>query len=264
MNEKLDRLRDIGAQKIYEDTHIPVEHVQAIIHESFEGFSKVQFLGFLSILEREYKEDLSSIRLAGLEYFGEKRGISQDDDSLFVTTNHKKSYTIFYILLAAVIFSLAFYFTVDSSNKIEEMHSNTLDNTVIEDAQKNIIDSNESNASSLSNTDENATHEDENFVFEEEVVAPQTLSIVAKTKVWAGYIELDTNKHYQKIFQGELTLDPSKDWLLVFGHGFIDIVLNDKIQKFKTINKVRFLYKDGEINAITNEEFKQLNRGRLW
>ena len=84
MSEALERLQKLGAQKIYEDTHIPIKHVQAILHESFEGFSKVQFLGFISILEKEYSLELQELHEKGAEYFVEKN-ISTEGDSLFIS-----------------------------------------------------------------------------------------------------------------------------------------------------------------------------------
>ncbi len=272
MNEKLEKLKEIGAQKIYEDTHIPIEHVHALLHESFDGFSKVQFLGFISILEREYSEDLSDLRALGLEYFGVK-SLSKKPQSLFITPKSKKNYASFYILLVVVVFFFALYLTINSSSETEEIHVKKIDNSIIEDAQKNIIlqemnetnQSDEMNASSLSYEELNGTAVDESLAQEDAMdAATSSLSIVAKSKVWIGYIDLQSNEHYQKTFTGELQLDPTKDWLLVFGHGYIDIVHNGEIQKFTSVNRVRFLYKDGEVKSITQKEFKRLNKGSLW
>jgi hypothetical protein len=262
MNEKLDKLRELGAQKIYEDTHIPIEHVQAIIHESFESFSKVQFLGFLSILEREYGQDLSSLRESGVKFFTEK-DISKSKDILFITP--KNNYTLLYVVVVVIVFLLAFYFNADSSKEAQKTQTTLIDNTIIEDAQKNIdpLDLNESNVSAESNVSIESNAELNTTQVEENVVVP-TLSITTKTKVWIGYIELQTNIHYQKIFTSELELDPSKDWLLVLGHSFIDIVVNGEVQEFSTARNVRFLYKNGKVEPITSEEFKRYNKGRLW
>lgn len=69
MSKDLKKLKSLGAQKIHEDTHIALRYVQSVIYESFEGLTKVQFLGFISILEREYQLDLSLLKIKGLEYF---------------------------------------------------------------------------------------------------------------------------------------------------------------------------------------------------
>ena len=41
MSSGIDKLQELGAQKIYEQTHVSKEHVQAILHNSFEGLNKV-------------------------------------------------------------------------------------------------------------------------------------------------------------------------------------------------------------------------------
>ena len=265
MSEMLDKLREIGAQKIYEDTHIPVEHVQAMLHESFDGFSKVQFLGFISILEREYSKDLSELRAKGLVHFDDELPL-QTENSVFVDPMNKRNMTPLYLLLAALVFAVAVYYSMETSSQ-ESKVVQTVDNSIIEDAQKNIIevDTNETNQS-LESIDSNTSLvlvEDTNETLVEEVVEP-TLSIVAKSKVWLGYVDVKTNRHHTKTFKGEFTLDATKEWLFVFGHGYVDIIVNGEVQKFSSKENVRFLYKDGVISTLTKREFKTLNRGRLW
>ena len=62
MSSGLEKLRSIGAQKIHEQTHIARQHAQALLHESFDDMSRIHFLGFISILEREYSVDLSDLK----------------------------------------------------------------------------------------------------------------------------------------------------------------------------------------------------------
>lgn len=52
VNEGFEKLGTIGAQKINEKTHISKYHVQALLHNNFDDMTKIQFLGFVSILER--------------------------------------------------------------------------------------------------------------------------------------------------------------------------------------------------------------------
>ena len=96
MSDGLDKLKAIGAQKIHEKTHIARIHVQAILHNSFEGITKIQFLGFISILEREYSVKLDELKARGLEYFGGETSQESDDiePHVFVTPKKKKSFKI--------------------------------------------------------------------------------------------------------------------------------------------------------------------------
>ena len=103
MDEELQILQSIGAQKIYETTHIPIKYVQSMLHGSFEGFSKVQFLGFISILEREYQQDLSELTRSGLNYFNEKKKQSVDK-GLFVVPKKQKGNKNLYFLIIIIVF----------------------------------------------------------------------------------------------------------------------------------------------------------------
>lgn len=280
MAEGLERLKNLGAQKIYEDTHIPIEHVQAIIHESFDGFSKVQFLGFVSILEREYHEDLSELKAHGLENFAAQKSLSEVE-SVFIVPKKKKSLASLYILLAVIIFVIFAYFNFSPSEQSSQ--ATLLDDSVIESAQKysEEFEENETNGTSVLLVESNQTKDEINATEEQnelntteeivETLAPiketksaESLEFVSTKKLWLGYINLKTNKHYSKVFTGNFSIDPKEDWLLVFGHGYVDVVLDGEVTKFNSRKKVRLLYKDSQIKSIDLQEFKNLNRGRSW
>jgi len=275
MSEALGRLKNIGAQRIYEETHIPIEHVQAILHESFDGLTKVQFVGFISILEREYKEDLSSLKERGIEHFNELHGDDlehMNDDGIFIAPTKNQNPTIIYILIAVAIFAVVAYISLDSTQEDENITVVTTENPIIEDVKKSIVvtDINETNSSleqnsSLEKEGMAAAPKEKESAEMPQKSLPQTFKIVSNnTKVWVGYIELETNRKYQKTFEGELDLDPKKNWLIVLGHGYVDFIVGDEIKKFDPKKDVRFLYKDGELKPISKYEFIELNRGSSW
>lgn len=257
MNEALAKLQEIGAQKIYERTHIPVDHVQAILHESYDGLSKIQFIGFLSILEREYGLDLKSVKLKGIAYYDDSR--RAETQSIFVSATTKKNNSTLYIIIAIVVF-LVFLFTFYGNSKENAQAVNT-ENEIIQKVKEQVVE--EINDSNLS--ENNVTAVDE---IEEQAPALQEIekSFVIKTqkKLWIGYIELDSNKKNQTVFSKELSLDPNTDWLITLGHGYVDFEINSKEYNFKTEASLKFLYKDGELSQISLTEFKRLNRGYVW
>jgi len=265
VSEELDFLRELGAQKIYEDTHISLKHAQSVIHESFEGLTKVQFLGFISILEREYNQDLSMLKEKGLAYFAQDSASDIDHKSVFVEAKKAKSPTPTYILIALLVFILVAYFSIggDTSEPVQVK----IDNSVIVSAQKNInptaYESNTSDTNEIS-IEENTTTP---LVVVEEiepVVAEPSLKIIAKTKLWVGYIDRTEDIKKQTIIKDSLELDPSKEWLLSLGHGHVDISINGELQEFRSPNNIRFLYKNGELKKLTFRDFKILNEGRVW
>jgi len=266
MSEALERLKDIGAQKIYEKTHIPVECVQAILYENFEGLNKVHFLGFVSILEREYKEDLSSVRSHGIDYYDEKN-ISDDtiiDDTIFKPSMSKKKLTTIYFIGAIVLFVIAIVYMMSTRDMsidkvVHESKIIQKQKSVVTDA--NISELNQSDVNKSSVTDINVTKTAKVVVPK---VVTHTFKIIARTKVWLGYIDVAKGKKYQKIFKGDFELDPAKEWLLFFGHGYIDVIVDGKKEVFSSKNRLRLHYKDGEIQKLSLDDFKKLNKGKAW
>ncbi len=58
-------------EQISRRTRLTEENLEKLFSQDFKGLTKVQALGFISILEREYRTDLSDMRNKCLEYFGD-------------------------------------------------------------------------------------------------------------------------------------------------------------------------------------------------
>lgn len=266
MSEGLEKLKSIGAQKIYEDTHIPVLHVKAILGHNFDSLLRVQFVGFISILEKEYHIDLSSLKSAGIAYFDDKEAANLDEGLLVVPQNNTKSNTI-YIIIAIAIFSIVMMYQIGffGEKKVKEQ---VLDDVLIQKVQESIRPVNtiedlsattESNLTNEANTTQNILEP-----IEEVQAVEKSFKIVTKSKVWLGYIDVQTNKKNQKTFKGEMQLDPKKKWLLILGHGYIKIFINGEAVKIKSNDNICYLYEDSSVKAISLSEFKRLNRGSKW
>lgn len=291
MIKELDKLRALGAQKIYEDTHIPLPYIQSMIHESFEGLNRVQFLGFVSILEREYGSELEILREKGLEYFETQKSEKVRDVDLFGNPEKKHNLIPVYIAIALVVIAFIVYQNFLSASK-DEIVIDELDNSAIDTAKEKItvelkeaptvVDKNETNVSVKEDnvTETNMTvvsvvdtNKSSQSVVKSEIprvkekkelkkLAP--LVIKPRKKVWVGYINKTDNTKKQAVVKHILTLDPEKVWLLSFGHGMVDINVNSKRNRFSSSKAMRFIYKNGRLKPLSVKEFKKLNRGRLW
>ena len=93
MSDALLKLRDLGAQKIHDDTHILIRHIEDVLNERYENLTRVQFLGFISILEREYLIDLSSLKSAANSYYNEQTTAQIADDTIFVTSSKNRDFS---------------------------------------------------------------------------------------------------------------------------------------------------------------------------
>ncbi len=269
MDEELEKLQSLGAQKIYEETHIPLKYVQSMLHGSFEGFSRVQFLGFISILEREYNLNLNGLKGNGLKYFDEVE--QKTSAGVFIVPKKKQYSKLLYLGLIIFLFAIVVLFSLSKFSQ-NDVEVEVIENTHIETIQKK-IESLEAEKEDINVSDSNLSDVNSSIsvpISIEETPEPigeiveKSLEITSKGNVWFGYIDAKTNKHFQGKFKGKKELDPEKDWLLLFGHGFIDIYVNGEVQKFKSRENVRFLYKDNKLEAISLKEFKRFNRGRKW
>jgi len=279
MNEGFAKLKDIGAQKIHETTHIARLHVQALLDENFENLNSIQFLGFISILEREYGIDLSELKNNGLTYFDENTVEVKEEKKVKVFVPHKKkgTLTFFYIAIAAMIFIVFSYLNIFSTN-CEVPDVIKVDNSAIESATSNLsieavgIKIDDINSSVIKEVNlDNSTESNQADKVTKQVNKVKKASdeivsfkIITTNEVWLGYIDLATYKKGQKIFSDEFSLDPSKDWILAFGHGHISIEVNGIIKKFENPKNIRFSYINGELKEVSLEEFKALNKGSRW
>ena len=275
MSEDFDKLKEVGAQKIHEVTHISRVHVEAILHDNFDNISKVQLFGFISILEREYALDLSNLKNRAVKHFDAhvEESNEQEKINVFQSSKKKINLTPIYIAIVIVIFASFMLLNINSSqSEVSEVIK--VDNSAIESAKNNlstvVVDKNSSTESNQAdkvtkqvNLDSVTESKQANEVkkVSDEIVS---FKIIPNVEVWLGYIDLQTHKRYQKTFLDEFSLDSSKDWLLSFGHGHINIEINGIIKKYEIKKNVRFSYINSELKEIDLEEFKSLNRGNRW
>ncbi|QOY54461.1 hypothetical protein HUE87_11370 [Candidatus Sulfurimonas marisnigri] len=262
MKKGCEVLKEVGAQKIHEATHISREYVQAILHESFEGMTRVQLFGFISIFEREYSVDLSELKSRAEEYFNiiTPQVNEENRTKVFLPSNKKRNLAPIYIGVAIAIFVAFALLNIKSINS-KESKNTKVDNSVINSAKSNItLDIKDENSSTI----EKVESTKEVTIIDDSKNEAISFKIIPRAKVWLGYIDLSTHKKNQTIFSDEFSLDPSKEWLLAFGHGHINIEINGVVTEYKDPKTVRFLYKDAELKKLNFEEFRSLNRGNIW
>ena len=90
------------------------------------------------------------------------------------------------------------------------------------------------------------------------------LKFITNKKTWIGYINIKTKKKHHQFATEDLTIDPNKDWLLLFGHGKIVLEVNHELKKFSSHQNMRFKYVDGKLTKISVTEFKKRNKGKKW
>ena len=285
MSYDFEKLKEIGVAKIHKDTHISVSNLKSILNEDFEKISKVQFSGFISILEREYNLDLSDIKHSAFDYSTpSEKIVTSEEENFFVTTESKKKIPVVYIGLIVFVFVIAIiYSSVDfkAQKNVEYMEDD-----IVKEVQKNIIEAKKIEVKPIVTTKivkekvqvkekvekkivqvKNEKIEQKKvkpFKIEQEKLLVTTFKIVPRSRVWMGFINLETYKKDQKTTSDEIVFDGKKEWLFLLGHGKVNVEINSKITSYHDRSNLRLHYKDGVITKVTKVEFKQLNNGRKW
>ena len=113
-----DILEENSIQAISAKTKIPEENLEYLIASEFDALTKVKTLGFISILEREYKADLSVLRASAEEYYGQSVEAHLFPIGQPIADEHKSKpkLLILFILLLLGVSSWYFFTQFDKKN----------------------------------------------------------------------------------------------------------------------------------------------------
>lgn len=260
-------LQNLGIEKIHEKTHIARDKIALVLTKSFTQIGKVQFMGYISILEREYFLDLNDIRQEYLQFYHENpdtRTLKQST-ILYKTPNSKSKWIIVGIILILLLMIGGYFIQVKmSAQPIEPvLKLVTASVEVVEELQDtNSTETNESNGTSLVLKDDvnlSLAAEDSSIL-----LSGKQMTIRPAYKLWYGMIDIQNKERIQGITTKSFSIDPSKNWLIFLGHGRVEIEADGKKVVLKGKETVRLLAQNGVIKEISREEFISRNGGRNW
>jgi hypothetical protein len=299
-----------GIENVSNKTTISQDNLKYMMAENFEKLSRVKALGFLVILEREYKElELEDYRERVKSFFEENK---PDHDNVIVISETAisngggVSFFKWFVLLAILLGAWYLY----SEGKLDSLLQNVStkediytdskaleSNTSIEEAKKvSVIEDSQEpvsivapiepkiNLDAVSSEDKNitivkSTIDEAKASVVEEVVSPSTMSeeeapvskistiTINPTRgmLWFGFINVDTKKKKEFMKQVSTPFDINDGrWILVTGHGFVDVVSEVESVEVSDRNKHYFYIDSNELKEISQKEFRDLNDGHGW
>ncbi len=264
MSDILDSIKAYDIQTLQYRTKIAPQYIKALLERDFSKFSKVQFLGFVSILEREFGLNLDSYREEFLQFSGAKQEQTPEVEEFRVkkeSISDKNSKKLLLIaLIAAIIASFGLYkFLSSSAPKKSDV---VLDDTLMKEAKakieikkQNIIDKKAKESVKELNT---------TVVKDVDKVIQHTITILPKRRLWVGFIDMKSGKKTQDVIDSPYELNASKSWLIVFGHGYLNIQYDKELFKYSSRKKLWFMYEDGKLQKIDRAEFKRNNGAKAW
>ena len=119
MDNDIRILEKIGLQEVSKRTHIEVSQLEHMIHNQYEKLNKINTLGFVKILSREYKLDLTNWLEGFYDYWAEHKAEEDSHkEKIFIRAKSDRPYKRG-AWLFLLIFLIAGLFGVFSIFKVE-------------------------------------------------------------------------------------------------------------------------------------------------
>ncbi|WRC75184.1 sialidase [Helicobacter pylori] len=284
LDKNLQILKEVGVTEICKATKIASKNIHSILEKRYESLSRVHARGFIQILEREYKIDLS----AWVKEFDKvcvfKEGVEEEKNQetnleetakkpLKVeldysinqanTSLSKKSskWKPFVIVLGVIVIILVVVIIQNSSSLKEERGQES----AIKSGTKNTF--NEANPTEENKPETTPKLEEKHKEQEQKQEAikedPNTIYIIPKRDIWVEVIDLDEKKNsFQKVFKKNYPLETKNHRLLLrFGHGHLSLKSNHQKQDYNDSKTRRFLYEPNKGLTLINEaQYKELQQ----
>jgi hypothetical protein len=246
-------------EEINKRTRISPISLRYIKNREYKKIQRVKFIGFVKIIEKEFKVDLSEL----IEEYNQATGNIQTEEPTkkSVSSYPKKHNTLFLTVLAIILFSLGAYLLYNTYNSKSKKTDINKTAYIIEDNNTNLTAPNteENNTTTLNKSDNNITNKNNQNIQTENQIPqtqnhpkqniPQNIKIIPNEKVWFRAINLDNNKTVEYLTSNSKTLNGS-DWYIKFGHGNITIQYGDQNITPNTKKIVRILFKNGKYEYL--------------
>ncbi|WP_187845798.1 sialidase [Helicobacter pylori] len=286
LDKNLQILKEVGVAEICKATKIASKNIHSILEKRYESLSKVHARGFIQILEREYKIDLS----AWMKEFDKactfKEGVSEEQNQetdpeetakkpLKVeldysinqanTSLSKKSskWKPFVLVLGVVVIVLAVVIIQNSSSLKEERGQESAIKSGTKKNSFNKVNPTEENKPEPTPKLEEKPKEQDKQEKEAIKEDPNTIYIIPKKDIWVEVIDLDEKKNsFQKVFKKNYSLETKNHRLLLrFGHGHLSLKNNHQEQDYNDSKTRRFLYEPNKGLTLINEaQYKALQQ----
>ena len=262
-------LQNLGANVIHEQTHIARSKLELVLNKSFGDLTRVQFMGFVSILEREYGIDLSGIRQEYDEFVQTHPDVVIPKESVILQAQSRSRQKwvlggIVAITLLIMIGSLI-QGRLSISPSEEVMQLNSANVEVVEENTASLpLEINTTEVTPIMEANITVPKQELNVTSKSVTTIENATSIKPKMKVWIGILDLTTGAKSQTITRDPIALDKSKNTLYMFGHGQLEIVTPDGTKIIKDRNTVWFSYENGQLKQVNQQEFVAMNNGTAW
>ena len=298
--EKLNRVRALGfllilereypeidvselREKIktyYDENRLADDKVVMVAMDSVEGggFSFFKFFIILALLGGGYYL-YSEGKLDSLiqkvedkkEFFDDKKALennvsNENADKVVVGKSDAESVSIETPVAPKVKTIVLDDKTLDDKEEEQKEVQSVLNIAHEEDANKSVESVvKEVSKEFLANEENSSITPNENEVASNDTTITTVNINPTRGMLWFGFINLESKKRreFMKKVSTPFNIDNSR-WLLVTGHGFLDVVSDSKTLELADNKKHYFYIDSSEIREVSRQEFRELNGRRGW
>lgn len=247
-----DILEHNSLLEINEKTRISIANIEKLAQKDFSGLKRVQALGLISILEREYGETLTDLRQASDEYFGSLvETISPSMDLIKEVSSPSGQKWLILLLGLILIGAIWFFYSSLNKNTTQAIAAPITEETdmILEPiaVESNVIDLNKTsdgNITSINVVDANLTN-----------TTSSTVKIVPVKRLWFAIVDLTTKKVVNHSMTQLFETNTTGDILIATSVAPFSMITTAGEKKYNDFKSHYFKVTNGITEEITKEVF---------
>ena len=290
-------LEENSVKSISKKTNISEQNLEYLLANNFAALKKVKTLGFISIIEREYKADLKAMREEALEYYADTTEDNRITIGMAVVEEKKGTSKLSILIILGILGYASWYFFTQFDKKhlselIPFIDEQTIEKLVgQEDEVKEIfiqetpsenppqkaeavttkneaVDTPQTEEVADSSTQDVVTEtvESESEVGEAEVaVEKKDILILPFSRLWFGLVDIGTKERDHFSIDAPYRLDiTDKSWLVATSSAPFSLVDGDETKDFNDAKEHYFKIDKNGIESLTKSEYVTLGGWSQW
>ncbi len=278
-------LEENSVKAISKKTNISEDNIEILFAGNFEKVKKVKTLGFISIIEREYKADLAHLRDQALSYYEQNNSEDFFTVTLPVVEEKKGTSKLFLLFILALLGYASWYFFTQFDKKhlsnlfpfIEEESSQiivpkkinnnvelSIESTIVP-VKKSVIPEQEVAIQEKSKADIDKSVE-KDILYEAEDTSSDEISSVSNQKesieiipvgrLWFGIVDMEMKQRDHFSISEKYELDvKEKTWLVATSSAPFSLVDKEETKEFNDAKEHYFKIDKTGIEELTKADY---------
>ena len=285
-------LEENSIKTISQKTKISDTNLEALFEGNFSALQKTKALGFIAIVEREYRADLSALREEALEYYSVHREESGYSTNQYIDEEKRgKSKLLIILVFGLLIYATWYFLTQFDKNNLsglipfmdegkvgsfigtqESVDDQTAANlsiaTVTTKEEKKatpapkVEKDEESNAVNVSDLVASLVEENSEAAAIESV---DSISIIPVKKLWFGLVNIETKEREHHTIEEPYALNvSSKSWLVATSSAPFSLLDGEKKEAFSDAKEHYFKIDKNGIEMLSKSEYVDQGGWHQW